>query len=83
MIAFVVNDATQEKPVDWNPSFLISSKEPYGIHVFNSELKNIFKESNVKYVQSTPYEYFSKNKGKLDFIGKLVFSEKKKASFNL
>ncbi|MWW25409.1 DUF4350 domain-containing protein [Algibacter lectus] len=49
---------TREEPIDWNRSFDETDKIPYGTFIFYEELKNLFPESDVKTIKTTPYEYF-------------------------
>jgi len=61
LLAMMVNDYTQPKPIDWSPSFLSSRKTPYGAYILHKELPNLLNNSKVRDVHISPYEFFSQN----------------------
>ena len=61
MLAFVVDDMTTKKKIDWNPNFESSSKSPFGLFVFKEELASLFSQNTVEIAKKTPYEFFSES----------------------
>jgi len=51
-------DASRPKPINWDPTYATKDKIPLGLYVFDKEARNIFKDSEVKKLNVTPYEYF-------------------------
>ena len=49
---------SREKPINWDRTFNETHKIPYGTFIFYDQLKNLFPESTVKTIKTTPYEYF-------------------------
>ncbi|MCL5129721.1 DUF4350 domain-containing protein [Algibacter sp. L4_22] len=49
---------SREKPINWDRTFNETHKIPYGTFIFYDQLKNLFPESIVKTIKTTPYEYF-------------------------
>ena len=58
LLGIVTLDATAPKPINWTPTYSISDKIPFGLYVFNQELKSILKPDTLTTVNITPYEYF-------------------------
>lgn len=50
-------DSNKKKPINWNPTYGINDKIPFGLKVFNEESKGLFKEQNLEKFSETPYEY--------------------------
>ncbi len=53
----ILIEAGKPKPVDWSPSFNRNHKQPWGTYILFHELKNLFKDSDIKVVKKTPYEF--------------------------
>lgn len=49
-----------ERPVDWTPTFDSAHTIPYGTHVLQRELKDIFPDSKVTMIKENTYEYLEK-----------------------
>ncbi len=67
LVAMIINDFTKPKPIDWSPSFLSSSKSPYGAYILHNELKSFFPKSKIRDTYISPYEFFSKNYDYIDY----------------
>ncbi|MDQ6469149.1 DUF4350 domain-containing protein [Flavobacterium sp. LHD-80] len=51
-------DKGQPKPIDWRPTFSVHDKIPYGLYVFDHEIKSLLKDQKIeRIVTVTPYEY--------------------------
>ena len=57
LAGIVYIDATRPKPIDWNPTYGINDKIPFGMYIFNQEAASIFKNQKVNKVFETAYEY--------------------------
>jgi hypothetical protein len=54
----LVADRDQPKPIDWRPTFSVHDKIPYGLFVFDKEIKGLLKGQKIERVSAvTPYEY--------------------------
>ncbi|WP_248722315.1 DUF4350 domain-containing protein [Seonamhaeicola sp. ML3] len=51
-------DFSKPKPIDWSKTYNELHKKPYGTFIFHDQLKNLFPNSDVKSIKTTPYEYF-------------------------
>lgn len=58
IIGVVVADSNTPKPINWSPTYSINDKIPFGLYVFNQELKGILKRDTLQTINVTPYEYF-------------------------
>ena len=58
ILAIVALDSTAPKPINWTPTYSINDKIPFGLYVFNQELKSILKPDTLNTIKVTPYEYF-------------------------
>ena len=69
LIAIIVADSNKPVPVDWSPTYGIKDKIPYGLYVLDAELPKILKNSNIKKLNVSFYEYLESNKfaGNRDF----------------
>ena len=54
----VIIDSNKKKPVDWRETYNINDKIPYGLFVFNKEVKHLFNKQSITRFSQTPYEYF-------------------------
>jgi len=59
ILGIVALDSTAPKPINWSPSYSINDKIPFGLYVFNQELKSILKHDTINPIEVTPYEYFN------------------------
>lgn len=54
----LIADKGKPKPIDWRPTFSVHDKIPYGLFVFDKEIKTLFKGSKIEKISTvTPYEY--------------------------
>ena len=49
---------TAEKPVNWAKTYNETDKIPYGTFIFYNELPELFPESQITTITTSPYEYF-------------------------
>lgn len=48
----------QSKPIDWRPTFSVHDKIPYGLYIFDKEIKGLLKNQKIERISATtPYEY--------------------------
>ncbi|KAF2327333.1 DUF4350 domain-containing protein [Flavobacterium daemonense] len=58
MALILLIDKGQPKPVDWRPTFSVHDKIPYGLYVFDHEIKDLLKDQKIERISTvTPYEY--------------------------
>ena len=62
--AIVVVDSNKPTVIDWNPTLGIKDKIPFGMYILNSELPKILKNSNIKKMNISFYEYLEPFKQK-------------------
>jgi len=55
-IAFV--EFTADKPINWAKTYNEKDKIPYGTFILFEELNNLFPESDITQIKTTPYEFF-------------------------
>lgn len=60
LLGIVAIDSTAPKPINWTPTYSINDKIPFGLYIFNQELKSILKPDTLTSINVTPYEYFDK-----------------------
>ena len=58
ILAIVAIDSAAPKAINWTPTYSINDKIPFGLYVFNQELKSILKPDTLNTINVTPYEYF-------------------------
>lgn len=58
IIGVVAVDSTTPKPINWSPTYSVNDKIPFGLYVFDHELKGILKPDTLETVNVTPYEFF-------------------------
>lgn len=51
-------DSNKSKPINWNPSYGLNDKIPFGLKVFNEESSGLFKNQSLEKFSKTPYELF-------------------------
>lgn len=54
----VLIEFSKEKPVNWKPTYNETHKGPFGTYVLYNELDDLFPESVIKKIHTTPFEYF-------------------------
>lgn len=59
-LMILVNNLTP-KPIDWNETYNINDKIPYGLYIFNQEFDEYLKPKKVEKFTKTPYEYYKEN----------------------
>lgn len=50
-------DKGQPKPIDWNPTYSVEDKIPFGLYIFDQEADALFKQKVERISTQTPYEY--------------------------
>ncbi len=55
--AIAVVDSNKPIKIDWNPTFGIKDKIPFGMYVLNSELPKVIKNDSIKKMNVSFYEY--------------------------
>ena len=58
MIAVITLDSSAPKPINWTPTYSISDKIPFGLYVFDQEMKTLLHPDSLIRINTTPYEYF-------------------------
>ncbi|WP_396177660.1 DUF4350 domain-containing protein [Flavobacterium sp.] len=58
LAAVIALDSSTPKPINWSPTYSINDKIPFGMYVFDQELKGILKPDTLETINVTPYEYF-------------------------
>lgn len=58
IIGVVALDSSTPKPINWSPTYSVNDKIPFGLYVFDQELKGILKPDTLETVNVTPYEFF-------------------------
>jgi hypothetical protein len=58
LLGIVAIDSTAPKPINWTPTYSINDKIPFGLYIFNQELRSILKPDTLTTINVTPYEYF-------------------------
>ena len=59
MIGIIVTEIVRPRPLNWRPSFVSSSKIPFGCFVLYNELSDIFDEAEIETVDGNTYEFLS------------------------
>ena len=52
-------DMTQPRVIDWTETYSTKDKIPFGLFVFDNEIKTIFKNDSIEKYNKTIYEYFN------------------------
>lgn len=58
LVGIIYVDANRPKPIDWRPTYKVSSKTPLGLYVLDQEIESVLAEQNVERFKITPYEFF-------------------------
>ena len=52
-------DAVKPKEIDWQPTYDLKDKIPFGLYVFDNESKALLKENKIQKVSKTLYEFLN------------------------
>lgn len=63
MVILALFEVNKKEVVDWRKNFDVNEKSPFGLYVFNREVKDLFK-NNLKKIDVTAYYYYNQNKKK-------------------
>ncbi|WP_294286263.1 hypothetical protein [uncultured Chryseobacterium sp.] len=63
MIILALFEVNKTESTDWRKNFKTYQKSPFGLFVFNNEVRDLFKNKITKSDQ-TPYDYYNQNKNK-------------------
>jgi hypothetical protein len=66
------------KPINWNPTYGINDKIPFGLFIFNQEINTFFKTNKVEKTNNTPYQFLVSN---FDYKDSLDYNYKIKGTF--
>ncbi len=58
LMLIIFADSNKTKPINWEQTYGITDKIPFGLQVFNEESKGLFKNQNLEKFSETPYEFF-------------------------
>jgi len=50
-------DYNRPKPIDWNPTYAVHHKKPFGLFVLNNEIEKLTAPENVERFSKSAYEY--------------------------
>ena len=54
----IMADRNRPKPIDWRPTYSVNDKIPFGLYVFDKEVKGLLKNQKIERVSAmTPYEF--------------------------
>ncbi len=63
MVILALFEVNKKEVVDWRKNFDVNEKSPFGLFIFNQEIKGLFK-NNLTKVDITAYNYYNQNKKK-------------------
>ncbi len=58
LVLIIFADSSKTKPINWEQTYGITDKIPFGLKVFNDESNGLFKKQNLEKFSETPYEFF-------------------------
>ncbi len=58
LVGVIYIDAVRPRPINWNPTYDLKDKIPFGLYVFDNESPTLFKSNKIEKIGKTPYEYF-------------------------
>lgn len=61
LVVILIVDYNRPKPIDWRPTYSISDKIPFGLYVFNQELKTLLPADTIEHISETPYEFLDQH----------------------
>lgn len=53
----VIIDLNAPRPIDWNQTYSLRDKIPFGMYVFDKEADSLLKGRNIQKINTSPYEY--------------------------
>lgn len=57
----VAIESSKPKEIDWTPTYSLQDKVPFGLYIFNEEIRDLLPKNKLTKVDVTPYEYFNYN----------------------
>lgn len=58
LAGIVYVDSIRPKPIDWRPTYKVSSKTPLGLYVLDQEIESVLSKQKIERFTMTPYEFF-------------------------
>ncbi len=58
LVAIIYIDAVRPRPINWNPTYDLKDKIPFGLYVFDNESPSLLKNNKIEKIGKTAYEYF-------------------------
>lgn len=58
VLLIIIIDLNAPRPINWNQTYSIRDKIPFGMYIFNEEAEALLENRNIKKINVTPYEYF-------------------------
>ncbi len=58
LVGIIYIDAVRPRPINWNPTFDLKDKIPFGLYVFDNESPALLKNNEIEKISKTAYEYF-------------------------
>ena len=58
IVIIITIDSSKPKPVNWEPTYSIKDKIPFGLYILNEEIPTMFQDQKIFRLNTTPYEYF-------------------------
>ena len=58
LVGIIYIDAVRPRPINWNPTFDLKDKIPFGLYVFDQEAPTLLKNNQIEKIGKTAYEYF-------------------------
>lgn len=57
IVGIVAIDSGRPKPINWTPTYAAQDKIPFGLYVFDKEIKNLFPNQKIERFGSSVYEF--------------------------
>lgn len=67
MVIMALFEVNKKEMTDWRKNFDVNEKSPFGLFVFNQEVRELFK-NNLKKIDQNPYDYYNQHKKNLHNI---------------
>lgn len=58
LVGIIYIDAVRPRPINWNPTYDLKDKIPFGLYVFDNESPTLLKNNKIEKIGKTAYEYF-------------------------
>ena len=58
LVGIIYIDAVRPRPINWNPTFDLKDKIPFGLYIFDNESPTLLKNNQIEKIGKTAYEYF-------------------------